>query len=349
MDRPDIDWERLDRYISGEGTPEDRESLRQWVESDPELQAVTEAMRTAQRLPDAVPPRWETQTSWRAVAERLGLLGAPEPARPVLRIARVERGRRWLALWVPAAAAAAVLAVLAADHWVSGQLARRSPPPRAATEAGREYVALRGQRVVVHLPDGTEASLAPETRLKLSPDYGRGRRAVRLEGKAYFVVTHDSTRPFSVQTDRIIARDLGTRFVVRAYPADSTPDVVVAEGTIALGRAQESDTIVLGAGDRGRLTPGGTIAHTRGVAVDQFLAWTTGRLVFRATPLGDVAVELGRWYDVDIRLANPSLGNEQVTASFKDEPASTAIRLVAAAAGLSVERDGTRYILRRTS
>lgn len=363
-----IDWERLDRYIAAEGTPEELEALRRWVESNPELQVVAEVMRTAQRRPGAAPASWDPRNSWVAVAERLGLPadassepaivpGPPRPGRgatrPVLRLAAVGRDSHLPSLRAVAALAAAVVGlVVGADRWAEHELARHARDGGASAEAGREYVTLRGQRLVVHLPDRTQITLAPESRLRLSPGYDRGPRIVDLAGQAYFVVTHDSTRPFSVKTDRLIARDLGTRFLVRAYPADSTPDVVVAEGLVALGRSGAADSalpdsVLLEPGDLGRLTLAGGIDRRRGVPVEQYLAWTGGELVFRGTLLRDAVAELGRWYDVDIRLADPSLGREEVTASFKDELAPAVIGLVAAAAGLVVEQRGTQFILRR--
>jgi len=352
MNVSESDWQRLDRYVAGEGTAEEREELRRWIDGNPELQALVEVMRTAQRLPTPTTLRWDSQTSWREVSVRLGLAPKREPAGPVLELVRQGRRRTAVSVGLAVATAAAVFLVVGQLNRASNESARRSTVAAAAAAAaadtGREYAAPRGQRVVIRLPDGTEATLAPETRLTLLPRYGKDTRAVGLIGKAYFVVTHDSTMPFSVVTDRLIARDLGTRFGVRAYSGDSTRDVVVAEGRVALQQAHISDVVLLEAGDRGRLTRSGTIARSRNVAVDQLLGWVTGGLVFRRVPLGEVVAELGRWYDVDIRLAQASLSRESVTASFQDESIDTAIGLLATAAGLTVERASTRYTLRRT-
>ena len=89
MDLPD--WERLDRYVAGEGTPEQLEALRRWVEADPELQAIAEALRTAQRLPGSIPPRWELRTAWQSIAHRLGLDVTPLHTR-IPPLHAVERG-----------------------------------------------------------------------------------------------------------------------------------------------------------------------------------------------------------------------------------------------------------------
>jgi transmembrane sensor len=366
----DIDWERLDRYVARNGTPEELEDLQQWVDSDPELQVIVEVMRTAQRLPEASPV-WNATASWSSVAERLGLPEDPATALPPvppatqrprrqvqtsrsLRLVPASGARRWRWMHTLAAAAVACVAVLGIDRWVDSEVTRRDELARREAEVAREFVAERGQRVVIHLSDQTQVTLAPESRLRLSPAYGRAGREVWLEGQAYFVVTHDSTQPFSVRTSQMVAHDLGTRFVVRAYPDNPTPDVIVAEGLVALARpagpdSAARDSLMLHAGDLGRVTRDGTLALRRGVAVDHYLAWTAGELRFRGTRLRDAVVELGRWYGVEIQLADRSLGDEQITAAFRDEPASAAIALVASAAGLQVERRGTQFTLRRPS
>ncbi len=358
MSPRDIDWDRLDRYVTGDGTPEERAALRRWVEADPELEVLAEVMRTAHRRAGEMPEGWDLSGSWTAVTHRLGFDAAVEadaPRPPVLRLASGTSGPRrwpWRAAAGLVAAAAIAGAVLVADRWVERELARRPQAGTHTAEPGREYIALRGQRLVIHLPDRTQITLAPETRVRLAPDYGQERRVVELSGQAYFVVTHDAARPFSVRTERLIARDLGTRFAVRAYPGDTALHVVVAEGLVALGRAAglgraSADSVLLRAGDLGRVARDGTLARTSGVPVGRELAWTAGELAFRRTRLRDAVVELGRWYDVDIRLAEPSIGDEQVTAAFRDESAPAALGLVAAALGLAVELRGGEFVLRR--
>lgn len=344
MDPLDIDWERLDRYVAGEGSAGELDTLRRWVESDPRLQAIVETMRTAQRLPGAEPVRSETAASWQSIVYRLRQPAVRAPERPMLQLLQTSPQRRWMRLSAPLGAIAAAFLLVFNLNRLARESARRA---RDLAATSVEYVALRGQRVVVHLPDGTEATLAPETTLRLPPQYGQGTRAVHLSGRAYFVVTHDSLRPFSVETDRMVARDLGTRFAVRAYPNDPTLDVVVAEGKVTIGRANTQDAMLLEAGDRGRLTRSGELVRTRGVPLDQFIGWTSGGLVFHNARLRNVIVELERWYDVEIAIDGLSVGGEQVNASFHDEPATAAIGLVAAAAGLKVERTGSRFILRR--
>jgi ferric-dicitrate binding protein FerR (iron transport regulator) len=71
-----------------------------------------------------------------------------------------------------------------------------------------------------------------------------------------------------------------------------------------------------------------------------YLAWTEGRLVFTKTPLREAARELARWYDLDVRLADKSLANRHVTASFKDESPAEVLEYLANALDVRYERDG---------
>jgi len=176
---------------------------------------------------------------------------------------------------------------------------------------------------------------------------------VFLEGDAYFVVTHDPKRPFAVHTAYGTATDLGTRFGVRAYPSDSVLDVVVEEGKVSLSVRRDTrppdsppDSLVLTPGDLGRVTAAGRLTVEHVVALAGHLAWTEGRLEFRDTPLREVVVQLARWYDLEVRLADTGVGRRRLTASFKDEAAPEVLRLIAASLDLRVDRRGGAITLR---
>ena len=72
MDRNSIDWERLDRYVTGRGTPEELAALEAWVSSDPELRAIAAAMRTAGRPPGVEPRPWDVRGAWQRLRRRMG-------------------------------------------------------------------------------------------------------------------------------------------------------------------------------------------------------------------------------------------------------------------------------------
>ncbi len=71
----------------------------------------------------------------------------------------------------------------------------------------------------------------------------------------------------------------------------------------------------------------------RGADVTQELAWTDGRLVFANVPLSEAAQRLGRWYDLDIRIADSSLARRPVSGSYSNEPVAEVLTLITSAVG----------------
>ena len=105
-----------------------------------------------------------------------------------------------------------------------------------------------GQRLTAPLPDGSEVTLAPLTRLRL--DFGQGRRAVVLEtGQAYFNILPDAALPFSL---RVGERELTTeqgRFQLTYL--DDRPDILVEQGQLSLAdRGGEGAVVRLKTGQR---------------------------------------------------------------------------------------------------
>jgi transmembrane sensor len=345
----DVDWDILTRDLAHASEPGERELVDRWLEESPTHRQTLDALRTAAALADetAAPEREAAilaslRREWSAAAP------AAEPvrpkARPLLLMSAQGSPPRWLAA-VKIAAAAALL--------VGGGLLAGRVIPWASESMGAPAQAVpiavstaRGERRVLRLSDGTVVTLAPASTLRWSPSYGARDRAVELDGEAVFTVTHDAARPFAVRTPHALARDLGTRFAVRAYPGDTVTDVTVAEGVVAVAnQAPGSAGVVLQRGDRARVRSAGTVELSRDVPLDDSFAWTAGRLVLRDVPLREAAVQLGRWYDIEVRYDSEAIGARRLSASFEDEPGPEAVRVVAAILNLRVSQADHVYTL----
>ena len=129
--------------------------------------------------------------------------------------------------WMSAAAAAAVVVIAVAAAWLAGL---RLP------EAGRfqSYANHTGDVAVLHLEDGTQVWLQDGTELRYAVGKGDGERIVRLDGEAYFDVSHDARHPFVVETRELAIRVLGTAFNVRALAGDPFTEVVLERGAVRL-------------------------------------------------------------------------------------------------------------------
>ena len=357
----------LRRYITGDCTPEELRRVNSWAAESSERQRYLRSLSALYHRADADDARSATE-AWARIAARMAppagtdytTYAAPweEPAARVAvtqrRRARVLGGafgaerRGWPML---AIAAAVVFAAVGLNATLTTVAAHRHPAVRHAP-AMREIVTATGQRAEVRLDDGSRVTLGVASRLRLPSDFGVRTRQVYLDGTAYFDVVHDATRPFVVRTANAEARDVGTRFVVSAYRDAHATQVVVRDGAVALGptmrgRMPHGGTVLLTGGHLGELRAGDSVVATRPVDPTLYTAWMQGDLVFRDVPLADAVAELRRWYEVDVRLGDPSLSDMPISASFAVESFHEALSVVTTVLPLRAIRRGNVVTLYR--
>ncbi len=321
-----MDWELLDRYLARECTAEERERVERWMDAAPLNRRRVELLADAVAAAPAT-PRVEVRKSIERQldAPRKGFSLGAQPAQSAF------------------TKVAVVLLLVVGGGALAGR-ALLSPEPDTPRPAPAMRVVSTppGQRASFRLPDGTSVMLGVASTLRHAVAFGVGRREVELEGEAYFEVVHDENRAFAVRAGDIVAEDLGTQFVVRAYREDRHARVVVREGKVALRAASAQDASaphVLLPGQLGRLEPNGTpVAEPADTSA--YFAWTEGRLVFDDVALRDALPQLSRWYDLEFRLADSSLGRVPLTATFKNQPTEDVLDLLAASLGMRQVRSG---------
>jgi transmembrane sensor len=159
-----------------------------------------------------------------------------------------------------------------------------------------------GKDYRITLNDGTEVVMNADSKLTFPTRFTGNTRVVRLEGEAYFKVTHNPKIPFIVQTDKMNTCALGTEFNVRAY-SKMEPHVTLIEGSVLVNVADKDV----------RLKPGEDVSFSnntvkiKNVDTQYYIQWKDGFLYFDNQPLVDVVSDLGRWYNVNIEIENPSL------------------------------------------
>ena len=157
------------------------------------------------------------------------------------------------------------------------------------------------------LPDGTRIYLNAGTTLRYPDHFAGGSREIFLSGEAYLEVSRDTSRPFIVRTDQMDVRVLGTVFNVNAYPDGSYVRTTLVEGKVETSCG----------GERIVMKPGTQVAYDKAtrqadyfpVDVRHFISWKDGYYDFRDMTLGELMQIFVRWYDVDVRFANPLLEN----------------------------------------
>src|SRR5699024_11107339 len=87
-----------------------------------------------------------------------------------------------------------------------------------ATEQPISYTTGDNQQTALTLSDGTKIRLNSNAQIWIPEDFNHSTREVTLEGEAFFEVSDDDEKPFTVHTVRATIKDLGTAFNVRAMP-----------------------------------------------------------------------------------------------------------------------------------
>jgi ferric-dicitrate binding protein FerR (iron transport regulator) len=254
-----------------------------------------------------------------------------------------------LAAWLLAAAASIVIGIgLSLALWdrIPGLVHGR--PADTSAISFNETTTGRGQRAVLRLSDGTRVTLGVMSKLRYPDASARiangGRREVYLEGTAFFSVAHDSAHPLVVHTGNAVTEDIGTEFMVTAYPETQTTEVVVAEGRVSIltPLSTPAPRTVLGRGQLALMRGGDSapVPVVRDVDLTQYGRWIQGELAFRGTPLRDALAELERWYDVDLRVGDMSIANSPLTASFAAESLPEALAVISTVMRVRAVRRG---------
>jgi transmembrane sensor len=321
----DADTALLDRILAGSATPDDQARLDTWLAADRRHAPLLKALREAHAAPHSMSAS-ATDAAWQALQARLVSATDSSPnIRPIHTAPSVRtatRSRR-LPTWLRVAA---VLLV-----GVTGSVLWRN------ATASQEYEAPLGQRLSMTLPDGSRMTLAGGSTARVPRSFGSGSREIVLEGEGHFDVVHDTTQPFRVRAGNAMAEDVGTRFVVRAWPEVRGVEVAVEEGIVALAAGHAKPTL-LHAGDRGRVTSSGRVEVSQDGA--ERAAWIRGEFVFDGTALSEALPALARWYGVTLT-ATPDMQERRVTGQFAALPLDPMLESLALALNAQIVRNGS--------
>jgi transmembrane sensor len=160
-----------------------------------------------------------------------------------------------------------------------------------------------GKSLRATLPDGTHVWLNAESKLVYPEEFRDSLRQVTLTGEAYFDVAHNAEQPFVIESNGLLTRVLGTRFLIKSYKGDVLNKVSVFSGKVRVDNtnAEERPNVVLLPSQQlvaNRFS--GSMDVVEGMDSLAVMSWTTGKLAYRNAPLSEVLDDLGRRYQVKI-------------------------------------------------
>lgn len=197
-----------------------------------------------------------------------------------------------------------------------------------------EVVAEDGQHATITLADGSEIVLNSRSRLRYPKTFDGAQRKVFLEGEGYFDIAKNPEKPFTVATQQLTVRVLGTQFNIKEIDGQHAA-VAVSEGKVKVVSNALKDSLLLVANQYASLSEKGLSIVNRNN--DQSFAWKTGELILDDLTLEQTTIELERRYGISIQVTDRNLLQKKIRAVFHKESMPEVIRLIAAALDTSYD------------
>ncbi len=221
---------------------------------------------------------------------------------------------------VTALAASLLLIALGAFLWF-GDL---------ATLVLADHRSAPGEIRSITLSDGSHVDLGPASAIRVQFN-ATERRIELLNGSAYFHAVPQVAaggRPFIVETGRLSARALGTRFAVERLAERDTVAVAEHDVEVTLRGLNPAQSAVLSPGQTLRYRHGAALGVVGSIDPHEIAAWRSGNLVFHQTPLGEVVAELNRYRRSRIVILEDDLAARIVSGVVRGDDPDGALKVV---------------------
>lgn len=282
-----IETDLLKKYIAGDVTQDEKETVQLWLEADKKNMKEYIALRTLYDI--TLVNLEETEAS--------------------LSINSKNHKRRSILSEIAKIAAIALLAI-----GVSYTLFLYIGADKHGDTTMQTLFVPAGQRAELTLADGSKVWLNAQTTLTFPTIFKPGSREVFLDGEGYFKVTKNEKHKFVVNTPQYNINVLGTEFDVSAYRKYNNFKTSLITGSVEVVSKDNSVKMLLNPGEyiykkdnKLELMP---IVHS-----DYFL-WKDGIISFEQERLEEIFNKLRVIYDVDIKNHNKGIIDLRRTFKF---------------------------------
>jgi transmembrane sensor len=363
-----IPWEKLARYFAGEMTGEELEVMKNWIESDPEIERNVDSLKQIWEESEQLPYQLNVDDAWSTLESKMDKSDKTSDTHFAETASERKESKKGITLHrfnksvkkaghtgqKIALVAASIMIILTAGYFSHHYYLELQDKENQVEVAMEELMTRDGQRAVYTLNDGSRVTLHAGSRLEVPANFNRESRELHLEGEAYFEVTPDAENPFIVHSGDSYTRVLGTKFLVQAWPGNNKlAEVFVTEGKVAFGGKQEAESsslqeVIIEQNEMAVLS-----ADTEPVVqsisdLSWHLGWIEGRLVFENRQISEILPRLERWYAVDIQTASPSIDEIRLTAEIDySQPMMEVLTGIALSLDLEIERKDRTYTFYR--
>lgn len=217
------------------------------------------------------------------------------------------------------------------------------------TSREQEYNTLivpKGTSYHLVLCEGTRVWLNADSKITYPVSFPAGTREVRLEGEAYFDVSRNEVAPFTVKTDGMDVRVLGTEFIVNTFADDGYVSAALIKGRVKV-YGKKKDARELLPGQMARIGKEGEV-RVESTDLKPHVAWMDDVFCFRNTPLSGILKQVERYYNVKV-VYPPDYQEEYYTGDiYRNKPLRTLLDVLELTIPVNFEMlDQVIYIKKR--
>lgn len=156
-----------------------------------------------------------------------------------------------------------------------------------------------GGKFQLNLADGSKVWLNSESSLRFPVFFSGDTREVELEGEAYFEVSKDQHKKFSVRSGNQTVEVLGTHFNINAYANEPSITTTLIEGAVRVIELNTNKSQILKPGEQAVVSKDIKVQHKEDIQAD--LAWKEGYFNFDNANIETIMRQLGRAYGITTR------------------------------------------------
>ncbi len=298
--------EKIAKYLANECSPEERQEVELWLNNSEQNRKQFERYKKA----------WETASTANSLySPKVNKAWDNISAKCNLKQENHSYRNQWLAV------AALFLGMCTLGLWFSNTSQSMGKQQQLVWET----ISTRPNQKItpIILSDGTKIWLNAGSQLKYPKKYAKYKREVHLTGEAFFDVAKNPNKPFEIlMEDQVSVKVLGTSFNINTKKENIEVDVF--SGKVAFGKEQNQLNLLKGM--KGVLNKS-TESLKKQLADENALAWKTGILTFKRTPLKDVIDKLNTHYHVNLSTDENHLDKE-VNVTFDNQKLSEVIEIL---------------------
>lgn len=316
MKKP-IPVELLEKYLSGNCSAQEVESVKDWYRSFEQEPDLISTLDTAA----------QQELEEKIYSRILSNIDAAKTDNTAI----YQLTKRSNSLWYKLAGAAAVItiAVTAGLYYTANPV---KPALVAATHDEVQIIAVTNSSNHISktiLPDSSAVWLSPQATLRYPKVFAKASRMVSMTGECFFEVTKNPNRPFIITGSSIITKVWGTSFLVRDNNKSHSADVSVITGKVSVSiKAKSANSNLLTINkDEVLLYPQQKVVYLADQNIlkpliaknnTELKKWKHAYLYFDNKPLKDIVPVLNATYNVNIKIGNEKLNQYLLSADFSD-------------------------------